>query len=153
MELVGYDPVASFTSGRFNPGFKRRIQAYQFSGFVKYGGFELFGNIETAKGSAATAADPKDRTMNQSAIDALYRIGAKENLFVGVRYNKVNSEMAGNPNKVKIDRTAFAAGWFLTKSVLLKGEIVKQQYKNFLPTDVKYGGKFHGYVIEAVVGF
>ena len=153
MELAGYDPVASFTSGRFNPGFRRRIKAYQVSGFLKAGGFELFGNLETAKGSAVSASDPTDRKMNQSAIDALYRIGAKENFFIGVRYNAVNSEMPGNPNKVKIDRTAFAAGWFLTKNVLLKGEYVNQEYKNFLPTDVKYGGKFHGVAIEAVVGF
>ena len=113
----------------------------------------MFGNLETAKGSAVSASDPTDRKMNQSAIDALYRIGAKENFFIGVRYNAVNSEMPGNPNKVKIDRTAFAAGWFLTKNVLLKGEYVNQEYKNFLPTDVKYGGKFHGVAIEAVVGF
>lgn len=153
LEAPGYDPVASFTSGRFNPGFKRRIQAFQFSGFVKAGGFELFGNLETAKGSAYTAADPKDRKMNQTAVDALYRLGAKENVYIGARYNTVNSEMVGNPNKVKINRTALAAGWFLTPSVLLKGEYVNQEYKNFLSTDVRNGGKFHGYVIEAVVGF
>jgi urease beta subunit len=153
LEAPGYDPTASFTSGRFNPGFKRKIQAFQFSGFVKAGGFELFGNLETAKGSAYSTADPKDRTMNQTAVDALYRFGAKENVYVGARYNTVNSEMVGNPNKVKINRTAFAAGWFLTQSVLLKGEYVTQEYKNFLPTDVRNGGKFNGYVIEAVVGF
>ena len=153
LEAPGYDPVASFTSGRFNPGFKRRIQAFQFSGFVKAGGFELFGNLETAKGSAYTVADPKDRTMNQTAVDALYRFGANENVYVGARYNTVNSEMVGYTNKIKINRTALAAGWFLTKSVLLKGEYVTQEYKNFLPTDVRNGGKFHGYVIEAVVGF
>lgn len=153
LEAPGYDPVASFTSGRFNPGFSRKIQAFQFSGFVKAGGFELFGNLETAKGSAYSATDPKDRTMNQTAVDALYRFGAKENVYLGVRYNTVNAEMINNPNKVKINRTALAAGWFLTKSVLLKGEYVNQEYKNFLPTDVRNGGKFNGYVIEAVVGF
>jgi hypothetical protein len=153
MELDGYDPVASFTSGRFNPGFSRNIHAFMVNGFVKYTGLELFGTIETAKGNAATTADPKKRTMNQTAIDALYRFGANENLFVGVRYNTVNSEMPSNPDKIKINRTAFGAGWFVTKSVLLKGEYVKQEYKNFLPTDIRYGGKFDGYVIEAVVGF
>jgi hypothetical protein len=153
MELAGYDPVASFTSGRFNPGFSRNIHAFMVNGFVKYTGLELFGTLETAKGNAATTADPAKRTMNQTAIDALYRFGASENLFVGVRYNTVNSEMAGNPDKVKINRTAFGAGWFLTRSVLLKGEYVKQEYKNFLPSDIRYGGKFNGYAIEAIVGF
>jgi hypothetical protein len=61
--------------------------------------------------------------------------------------------MVGYTEKVKIDRTAFAAGWFLTRNVLLKGEYVTQKYNNFLPTDVRNGGKFHGYVVEAVVGF
>jgi hypothetical protein len=153
LEAPGYDPVASFTSGRFNPGFKRSIKAYQFSGFVKAGGLEVFGNLETAKGNAATAADPTDRKMNQTAVDALYRFGANEKLFVGARYNTVNAEMVGNPNNVKIDRTAVAAGWFLTRSVLLKAEYVNQKYKNFLATDVRNGGKFHGVVVEAVVGF
>lgn len=158
LEAPGYDPVASFTSGRFNPGFSRKIQAFQFSGFVKAGGFELFGNIETAKGNGSALkngvpTDTKDRTMNQTAVDALYRFGAKENVYVGARYNTVNAEMFGNPTKVKINRTAFAAGWFLTQSVLLKGEYVTQEYKNFLSTDVRNGGKFYGYVIEAVVGF
>jgi hypothetical protein len=158
LEAPGYDPIASFTTGRFNPGFSRKIQAFQFSGFVKAGGLEVFGNLERAKGNGSAlkngvATDTKDRKLNQSAVDVLYRLGAKENLFVGVRYNTVNTEMLGNPTDVKINRTAFAAGWFLTKSVLLKGEYVKQQYKNFLPTDVRYGGKFNGYAIEAVVGF
>lgn len=153
LEAPGYDPTASFTSGRFNPGFSRNVAAFMLNGFVKAGGFELFGTLETAKGNAATASDLTKRKMNQTAVDGIYRIGAKENLFVGVRYNAVNSELPGYTEKVKINRTAFAAGWFLTKSVLLKGEYVNQQYKNFLPTDVRYGGKFHGLVVEAVVGF
>jgi hypothetical protein len=153
LEAPGYDPMASFTSGRFNPGFSRSIQAFQFSGFVKYAGLEVFGNLENAKGNAATVADPNKRTMNQIAGDVLYRFGAKEDVYVGARYNTVKAEMANNPEKVNIDRTAFAAGWFVTPSVLLKGEYVIQKYKNFLPTDVRNGGKFNGIVIEAVVGF
>ena len=47
----------------------------------------------------------------------------------------------------------FAAGWFLTRNVLLKAEIVDQKYKNFPAEDYRAGGRFHGYVIEAVVGF
>jgi hypothetical protein len=35
----------------------------------------------------------------------------------------------------------------------LKAEYVNQQYKDFPITDYRNGGKFSGYVIEAVVGF
>jgi hypothetical protein len=61
--------------------------------------------------------------------------------------------LAGYTNDVKVDRTAFAAGWFLTKNVLLKAEIVNQKYTDFVNTDYRAGGKFNGYVIEAIVGF
>ena len=54
---------------------------------------------------------------------------------------------------VTVNRTALAAGWFLTNNVLLKGEIVNQQYKDFPTTDYRSSGKFNGFVIEAVVGF
>jgi hypothetical protein len=153
MNPKGDDLVKNAFSGRFNPGFSRNIQAFMLNGFVKAGGLELFGTYETAKGNAATAADLTKRKMNQSAIDVIYRLGAKENLFVGYRYNTVKSEMPGLATDIKINRSAFAAGWFLTKNVELKGEYVKQQYKNFLPSNILYGGKFNGYVIEAVVGF
>lgn len=56
-------------------------------------------------------------------------------------------------NDIKVNRTALAAGWFVTKNLLMKGEYVKQQYKDFPATDFRSGGKFNGYVIEAVVGF
>ncbi|MGV3528200.1 MAG: hypothetical protein ACO1OO_04835 [Flavisolibacter sp.] len=153
MEPAGADLKANAFSGRFNPNFTRNIQAYMLNGFVKAGGFELFGTYETAKGNAATAADAKKRTMNQFAVDGVYRFGAKENLYIAARYNTVSAEMPGLTQDVNIDRTAFAAGWFLTKNVLLKGEYVNQEYKNFAATDIRNGGKFNGYVIEAVVGF
>jgi hypothetical protein len=35
----------------------------------------------------------------------------------------------------------------------LKAEIVEQNYKDFPASDYRAGGKFSGYVIEAVVGF
>jgi hypothetical protein len=54
---------------------------------------------------------------------------------------------------VSLDRFAVAGGWFLTKNVMLKGEYVIQQYKDFPVADYRAGGKFNGYVIEATVGF
>jgi hypothetical protein len=35
----------------------------------------------------------------------------------------------------------------------MKGEYVIQKYKDFPSSDIRNGGKFNGYVIEAVVGF
>ena len=91
--------------------------------------------------------------MNQLAGEVIYRIGTTENIFLGARYNTVKLQLAGLPNDVKIDRMALAAGWFVTKNVLMKGEYVIQNYKDFATTDYRSGGKFNGFVIEAIVGF
>jgi hypothetical protein len=142
---------ANAFSGRFNPGFSKKIDAFQLNGFVKAYGLEIFGTYEAAKGRSKTEADSRDAS--QIAIEGVYRIGAKENLFVGARYNTVTAELKTTDPKVKINRYAFGAGWFLTKNVLLKGEISNQQYKDFATADIRNGGKFNGYVIQAVVGF
>jgi hypothetical protein len=146
------------------------------NGFVKAGGLELFGTYETGKGRQAAqigtgAGSPEDRGFNQFAGDVVYRIGAKENLFVGARYNKVtldniwNTGVKGNVDPMKnqiisevnLDRFALAGGWFLTKNVLLKAEYVVQNYNDYDKTSVPKNqfakGKFSGYVVEAVVGF
>lgn len=143
-------------SGRFNPGFSKKVDAIMLNGFLKVKGMEIFGTYETAKGRTKT--ETASRKADQLAIDAVYRFGDAENLFIGVRYNIVKAELANSSSvtytgDVKIDRTALAAGWFLTKNVLLKGEYVIQKYKDFPVADFRSGGKFNGYVIEAVVGF
>ena len=119
--------------------------------FLKAGGLELFGTYEAAKGRTKT--ETNERKLSQYAADVIYRIGASENLFVGVRYNAVQARLAGFTEDVNVNRYAVAGGWFLTRNVLLKGELVNQQYKKFPVTDYRNGGKFNGYVIEAVVGF
>lgn len=139
-------------SGRLNPGFSKKVDAFMLNGFLKAGGLELFATYENAKGR--TKAETADRSMTQIAGDVIYRFGKAENLFAGLRYNTVSAALAGfTTGDVKVNRTAFAAGWFLTKNVLLKAEVVNQQYKDFPTTDYRSGGKFSGYVIEAVVGF
>ena len=144
---------AQFSSGRFDPSFKKKVEAIMLNGFVKAYGLELFGTYEIASGR--TAAETVSRNATQIAIDAVYRFGKTENLFVGARYNTVKSDILVGvaTQEININRTAFAAGWFLTKNVMLKGEYVKQQYKDFAVTDYRSGGKFNGYVIQAVVGF
>ena len=139
-------------SGRFNPGFSKKINTYMLNGFLKVQGLELFGTYENAKGR--TKNESTDRKMNQLAGDVVYRFGKAENLFVGARYNTVKAGLQGLVvNNVKINRTALAGGWFVTKNVLMKGEYVVQNYKDFATTDYRSGGKFKGVVIEAVVGF
>lgn len=158
MEPDAADLKANFTSGRFAPNFTRSVQAYMVNAFVKYAGLELMGTYETANGSAYTASDPTRRTMTQTAVEGVYRLGKNENLYVAGRYNLVNAEMPGFTEKVKIDRTSIAGGWFLTRNILLKGEYVWQNYKNFEKTatpntNILAGGNFNGYTIQAVVGF
>lgn len=147
--LPAYTAVAF--SGRFNPGFSKKINAGMLNVFVKVKGLEIFGTLESAKGRTKTEVD--DRKMTQSVIEGVYRIGKNENFFIGAKYNAVKARLQGMTNDVKVNRTAFAAGWFLTKNVLLKGEIVTQKYLDFPSSDYRALGKFNGYVIEAIVGF
>lgn len=145
-----------FASGRVNPGFTKKVDAFMLNGFLKVGGLELFGTYENAKGRSKS--ELTSRKASQIAGDVLYRFGKSENFFFGTRYNAANITLAKNavvPNSfdVKVDRFAVAGGWFLTKNVLMKAEYVVQNYKNFPTADYRSGGKFDGYVIEAVVGF
>ena len=137
-------------SGRFNPGFSKKVDALMLNAFLKAGGLEFFGTYEKAKGYSKT--ETEDRDANQFASELIYRF-AKDRLYVGARYNTVTARLAGFANDVTIDRVAGAAGWFLTRNVLLKGEYVEQNYKDFPKSDYRAGGKFNGWVIEAVVGF
>jgi hypothetical protein len=138
-------------SGRLNPGFGYKVDALMLNGFAKIGGFELFGTFEHAQGRGTT--ETADRQFNQYAVDGVYRFGHNENLFLGARYNGVTAELKGISQPVTINRFAAAAGWFLTRNVLLKGEWVTQSYLDFPTADYRNSGKFYGYVIAATVGF
>lgn len=150
-------------SGRLNPGFTKKLESFQLNGFVKVQGLELFGTYEAAKGRSKS--EIAERKASQYALDAVYRFGKAENLFLGVRYNAVSARLANvaavgttvpaivYTEDMKIDRTAFAAGWFVTKNVMVKGEYVKQQFKNAPAADFRNGGKFTGFVLQAAVGF
>jgi len=149
-------------SGRFNPGFSKKINAVMLNGFLKVKGFELFGTYEFASGRNARETDTRD--VKQFAIDGVYRFGKSEDFFIGAKYNTVSARLANNAtgtgagpvvfsDDVKVNRVAGAAGWFMTKNILLKGEYVIQKYKDFPVADFRAGGEFKGYVIEAVIGF
>jgi hypothetical protein len=163
MENTAANPTNQAWSGRVNPRFSDRTKGMMLNGFLKYGGLELFGTYETGAGRQASQVKQEDRNFTQLAADVVYRFGARENVFIGARYNTVTmDEIFGSGSsavisEVGINRTAIAAGWFLTKNVLLKGEYVMQDYNDYdktgVPKNIYSKGKFDGYVIEAVVGF
>jgi hypothetical protein len=161
-EKTGGTYAANAFSGRFNPGFSKKITAMQFNGFVKAMGLEVFGTYEAAKGRTKT--ETADRKASQYAIESIYRFGKNEKLFAGIRYNSVQARLAdvattgtvtgiNYNNDVKVNRLSFGAGWFLTDNILLKAEYAKQKYNEFPTADYRNGAKFNGYVIQAVVGF
>jgi hypothetical protein len=151
MEKAGGSYTANETSGRFNPGFSKKIDAVMLNGFLKVKGLELFGTYETASGRTKT--ETSTRKVNQYAVDAVYRFGKDENLFIGGRYNTVKGRLQDFTSDVTVERYAASAGWFLTRNVLLKGEYVTQKYKDFPTADYRNSGKFYGYTVAAVVGF
>lgn len=145
-------------SGRYNPLFSGKLTAAMFNAFVEYKGLEFFGTFEKSNGRQLWETENRD--MTQFAADLIYRFGgATRNVFLGARYNVVNLDAqlgsAASPlvQEVKLDRVAIGAGYFLTKNIMLKGEYVKQNYKDFPTSDYRYGGSFDGIAIEATVSF
>ena len=141
----------SAASGLFNPGVRREVTSVMINPFIKFNGLELFGTIEQSNGRAAGEA--RDRYVRQYSSEAVYRFAGNEQLYVAARYNTVRGNLAGIAPKVGIERTAAALGWFMTPNVLVKGELVKQLYKDFPLADIRNGGKFNGFMVEGVVAF
>ncbi len=165
-------PTPSLTgnafSGRFNPGYGDNITAFMVNPFVKFHGLEFFGTWEYAYGKKAiengegsTYGKLDNRQSHQTSAELLYRFGNNENLYIGARYQKLTSNLAfgqtaSNPGTlyaVSIDRTSVAAGWFVTRNVLLKGEYVTQNYSGYPDTERFYKGKFNGVVIQGSIAF
>jgi hypothetical protein len=151
LENTSSTETAQAWSGNVRPGMSDNITAIVINPFVKYGGIEVFGNFEQAKGKAA--AEVEDRTWRQYAGEVVYRFLPKEKLYVGSRYNVARGDLAGITNSVSVNRTQLAAGWFVTPSLLTKLEWVSQKYNDFPTTDIRNGGRFSGFVMEGVVAF
>jgi hypothetical protein len=178
MEAPAATLTGNFTSGRINPGFKDNVTAIMINPFIKFKGLELFGTYEIAKGNSQiengeiqstnttlpALAGQKDRKFNQYAVDALYRF-ANDRMYIGGKYNVVDGTLAfgqvttqpdlsqGVRDDVKVERAAVAAGWFVTRNILLKAEYVTQKYKDFPGTDLRYNGAFKGWMVEGIIGF
>jgi hypothetical protein len=179
MEPYSATLTANAFSGRINPGFKDNVTAFMVNPFVKVGGFEFFGTLEFAQGNSQVEngevqyTNPalgeiqklSNRKMNQYEGDVVYRFGKGEKFFVGAKYNMLDGTMAfgqstsatninqGVRGDVQVNRTSIAAGWFITRNIMLKGEYVNQAYKGYPEENILSGGKFNGFVIQGSLGF
>ncbi|HRD79229.1 MAG TPA: hypothetical protein PLL53_00620 [Saprospiraceae bacterium] len=145
--------TAQFTSGRFNPGLTNQINSVMINPFIKFKGLEVFGSYEIAQGRTYAEDLDAKRKFTQLAVEGVYRFLPNESLFVGARYVQASGRPQGFTDDISIDRLAFAAGWFPSKNLLLKAEVVNQNYKDFPTTDYRNEGKFNGFVIQAAIGF
>jgi hypothetical protein len=140
---------SAFTNGRVNPAFSNEITARQINPYIELGNLELFGVIEWASGKSAK--EEERREVRQLAGDVVYRL-FNDQVYVGARYNRVTGAWA-NQTDLTVTRRAISAGWFLTRNLLTKAELVQQDYDGFAATDIRNGGQFRGIAIEGVIAF
>ena len=137
-------------TGNVQPGIKSAQHAWVVNPFLKLYNLELRANVEETRGRNVT--ETASRQWNQNAGEALYRF-VDNKLYVAGRYNTVKGTLPGMTKDVTVDRTQFGAGWFVTQTVLLKGEWMNQLYKDFPTTDIRNGGRIKGFMVEGVVAF
>jgi hypothetical protein len=150
LENVTSTETANAWSGAVQSGMKNMVTAFVVNPFVKVGGAEVFGNIETMTGAAAN--EVQRRTLRQLVGEGLYRFAGNK-LYLGGRYNAVNGQLAGIGNDITVKRSQVGGGWFVTPNVLSKVEFVRQNYEAFPTNDIRSGGKFQGFMVEGVVAF
>jgi hypothetical protein len=150
--------TAQAWSGDIRPNFTAKVRAWVVNPFIKWGGVELFGNIEQSKGRSAAANDTQLRTWNQYAGEGIYRF-LNNQFYVGGRYCKANGPLVFGTGTgsftqdVSSDRIQAGGGWFLTRNLLAKAEYVKQVYYDFPSIDIRSGAHFQGGMVEATVSF
>lgn len=154
----------------------------KFGGLELFGTYEIMeGNSQvengevkysnptyTYNGGATTIDKLPNRKFTQIEADLVYRFGKGEKFYVGAKYNTVSGTQVfgatttitsnnginqGTRSDIRIDRTAFAAGWYITRNVMFKAEYVSQKYKDFPTENILSGGKFDGLVIQGTIGF
>ena len=145
---------AAAWTGDIQPGLSSEVTAMVFNPFIKFGGIEFFGNLESAEGRNAreiTLGDPK-RKWSQMSGDVIYRF-AWDDLYLAARYNTVKGKFAGNTSDVTINRTQAGGGWFMTPGILMKLEYVRQEYNDYPVANRYHDARFEGVMIEGVVAF
>jgi len=150
----------------------------KYLGFELFGTFEFAkgntavenGEIQytAAAGDATVFQKLDNRKFNQTAIDLLYRFGKTEQFYIGAKYNTLSGTQVfgqstttttaggikqGTRADVTVNRMSYGAGWFITPNILVKGEYVNQEYKDYPTGDILNGGKFHGFVIQGSIAF
>ena len=137
-------------SGDVRPDFSKRVTAFVVNPFVRWKGLELFGNVEQARGRAAT--ETALRTWHQYAGEAVYRF-AGNHVYAAGRYNVAKGRPLGFASDVSADRTQIGGGWFLTQNLQAKGEYVRQNHKDYPLNNIRHDAHFQGVMVEAVVSF
>ncbi len=143
--------AAQAWSGNMQPGFRNSIHSWVINPFIQFRGLELFGNVERARGRAAT--ETENRTWNQLVGEAVYRFLPDQRLYAVARYNTVKGQLTVGTPDIKVNRFQAGGGWFITPNVLTKLEFVSQKYLDFPSTDIRNGGQFKGFMVEGVVAF
>ena len=134
---------------RYNPRYAYQT-AFQVNPFVKAGGLEFFGVFETV----ANGNDTDGGGFTQLGAELLYRIGSREQFFLGLRYNDVKGELNDGDPERQITRTNFGGGWYVTEKMLLKLDVVNNTYNGDAWIGGRFeDGKFNGFVLEAILGF
>ena len=143
---------ANFTSGNINPGFTDKGNSVMVNPFIKVRGAEFFGMYEVAKGRAAPNTNPT-REVKQLMAEGTYRLLKGEKLFVAARWNRVTGNLSSTNPDISVTRSNVGGGWFILPTLMLKGEYVTQKYDRFARTDIRNGGKFQGFMLEAATSF
>ena len=80
--------------------------------------------------------------------------GSNESFYLGGRYLTLKGQMISKVySDQNVNRSQIGGGWFVTPNILAKLEYVNQKYNDFPVTDIRYGGKFNGFMISGAVGF
>lgn len=138
------DITKNHLSGNWGPGLLNKDNSLMLNLFTKYKGLEFFGTYESINGTLLSGASVK---FNQYAGEGIYRFGAKDQFYGGLRYN-----YASNDQDQSVARLQAAAGWSIIDAVLIKLEYVDQKYDNFISN---YGADagFKGVMFEAAISF
>ena len=147
-------------SGRIQSNFGDQVTAFMLNPFVRIGGLELFGVVESVSGNGPGLNEDGD--LSHYGGEVLYRF-ADDDFYVGTRFSTVEGTLnhAGRgqapiwTHSNSADRWQVAAGWYMTDNMLAKLEYVSQTYEGF-PADsapARHGAEFSGVMVEAVVSF
>ncbi|MEN7547683.1 hypothetical protein AAG747_07180 [Rapidithrix thailandica] len=133
----------------------QKITSYQLNSTLVFDRLEVFGTYEWINEGDMDGADSDEtleETWTQIAVDAKYNLTDK--LYISGRYNVANEqEYQSIDSDRQVVRIQGGLGFMLTKGLLLKGEYVHQEYKNFGVEDARYGAEFNGPLLEMSFNF